>query len=66
MGEWISTKERLPDSDGAYLVYGGFAWNVCIKCYNSEYGCWDDEEGDDYECPIDGIDYWMPLPDSPK
>lgn len=44
---------------------------ITILMWNCEEGYWDDEEGDDYECDADKIQYWVPLseisiPEPPK
>ena len=69
--EWIKTSEQLPPrvegaeySNPQVLTYshGEYA----ILCFNHEHECWDDESGDDYECDIEEIEWWQPLPKSPE
>ena len=67
---WIKTSESLPKrkADVGYsqvpcLVY--FRKQITILQFNHEHQCWDDEDGDDYCCDIESVDFWMPLPDAP-
>lgn len=62
MGEWISVKDRLPDKDGQYLVYG---LGVTVAFLNMRDECWDDADGDDYWKDLDYFTHWMPLPEAP-
>ena len=56
---WIKITERLPEEDKRYLVmYKGY---VCILSFNSFHKCWDDEEGDDYECDIEAVTHWQEI-----
>lgn len=36
-----------------------------ILMWNCEERYWDDEEGDDYECDADGVQYFLPLSEIP-
>lgn len=81
MSEWISVKDRLPKTDGHYLVYKdtGFGFGlqeVCgfarnLKDIDDE--CFTRKKAGFYkydrECgfyePAD-ITHWMPLPEPPK
>lgn len=64
---WIDVKERLPERDPnvkystvkCLVVFQG---TVCILTFNHEHECWDDESGDDYQCDINAVEKWMPLP----
>jgi hypothetical protein len=67
---WIKTSESLPKrninvkySQVPCLVY--FKGQITILQFNHEHQCWDDEDGDDYCCDIESVDFWMPLPSAP-
>jgi hypothetical protein len=67
---WIKTSESLPErKQGAIysqvpcLVF--FRNQITILQFNHEHQCWDDEDGDDYCCDIESVDFWMPLPSAP-
>jgi hypothetical protein len=54
--EWISVNDRLPDSDGKYLVYTGHdlihtMYYYATNAFGFEH--WD-------------VTHWMPLPEPPK
>lgn len=59
---WIKCGDRLPENDGAYLVwlnddYAELLWE----------GCWCWLDGD--SLPLwdrEGLTHWMPLPDAPS
>lgn len=34
-----------------------------VACYNIEYKCFDDSEGDDYLCDIEDVELYMIVPD---
>lgn len=59
--KWISVNDRLPDSDGDYLVYG--------NCTNNGDGC---DIAHFLSYPLDEFEryiqptHWMELPDTPK
>ncbi len=68
---WIKTKEKQPErqpnvrySQVPCLVY--YNGQVMILQFNHEHECWDDEDGDDYCCDIESVEYWMPLPTPPS
>jgi len=68
---WIKTKEQLPErkpkvrySQVPCLVY--YKGEVMILQFNHEHECWDGDDGDDYCCDIEEVEYWMPLPEPPK
>lgn len=52
--KWISTKERLPDKPGLYLVYNKWGIRICI--FSVEDG----------EFMLSEYDYWMNLPSKPE
>ena len=63
---WISTKERLPDKKGFYLVQVGAPYKPVrvyeYKPYNlhESMNLWRGESGS-YVCDW-FVEYWMPLP----
>lgn len=68
---WIKTKEKQPErqpnvrySQVPCLVY--YKGQVMILQFNHEHECWDDEDGDDYCCDVESVEYWMPLPNPPS
>lgn len=61
---WIKTIEEVPQNEEKVLTcYYGF---YKLLTWNSQYGCWDDEKGDDYFCDREQVEYWMRLPEMPK
>ena len=64
-GGWISVKERLPEKSGTYLCYQPKAADICALNtvrYSTQRG-W---MGKEYGSRIEGIEYWMPLPEPPE
>lgn len=63
--EWISVKERLPDSDGWVNVFNGH--NVHHGTYR-ERSRFDDTKlfMDAHWLDIVNVTHWMPLPSPPK
>jgi hypothetical protein len=61
--EWISVKDRLPESNDTHLIIAGVTkwYDVCH--YDLDRGVW-------YDCidydDVDGVTHWMPLPEPPK
>ena len=41
-------------------------YQVQILQFNHEHECWDQEDGDDFDCSIDKVIYWMPIPECPQ
>lgn len=71
--EWISVKDRLPETDNIKedifcLVYNESHCTISIHPYCQFYKCWNDEENDDYFCEAigDEITHWAPLPAPPS
>lgn len=60
MSEWISIKDRLPESDKKVLITDGrnmmvswyYRWNGMIRWVDTLY--------------VRDITHWMPLPESPE
>ena len=44
----------------------GHYYQTQILVFNHEHECWDQEDGDDYDCDINQVKYWMYLPEPPK
>ena len=62
--EWISVKDRLPESDGECVLIALRCGVVDIGWYYKQFGCWKIEFVNRYE---DGENtHWMPLPQPPK
>jgi hypothetical protein len=62
---WISVKDRLPEKSGTYLCYQPKAADIC--CLNTVR--WSTQlgwMGKEVGSRIEGIEYWMPLPEPPK
>lgn len=67
MSEWkeIKTIDDLPKDDEFCLIVRKGGRYVEMLCWNQRHQCWDDSEGDDYDCdPLD-IGFWMPVPMPP-
>ena len=69
--EWIKTIEQKPEreegknySNPKVIVW--YRGEVTMLCFNHEHECWDDEDGDDYCCDIENVEFWMPLPKNPN
>jgi hypothetical protein len=69
---WIATAEKLhPEKPGVQryeqipclVVHHG---EVLIRQWNCEHLVWDTEDGDDFFCEASAVEYWMPLPETPK
>lgn len=74
-GDWVNTKDRLPERNGKYIVtacdegepYDKKIWNdtvvVCAVYYKSRW-TWEENST---EYSLDGIvTHWMPLPEPPE
>ncbi len=57
--QWIPVAERLPEANTDVLVYGAFG--MIAICRRLESGEWIASFG-----IVQGIAYWIPLPDAPK
>lgn len=69
---WIPCSERLPNSNGCYLVWRPHFWGGEIGmpaiCYFDGQNTWHDSYGVDFERTLQPNDVtaWMPLPDPYK
>ena len=60
MSEWISVKDRMPDTNTRVLA---FAYGQV------QFGEWDGNQlwfGDEYSWQPEYVTHWMPLPQPPK
>ncbi len=66
--EWISVKDRLPESYTTILIYGQATRCSCSKDFKVREGRYK-EHGDfefgEYDCPCN-VTHWMPLPEPPN
>jgi hypothetical protein len=63
--QWVSVKDRLPEKSGTYLCYQPKAADICslnTVRWSTQLGWMGKEVGS----RIEGIEYWMPLPEPPK
>lgn len=69
--KWISVKDRLPDRDGEYVVYGQTeamrellpdVEPIWICNYYKQYGFYNLDLRREY----DFITHWMPMPEAPE
>lgn len=44
----------------------GVYYQIQILQFNHEHECWDNEDGDDYNCDINTVTHWMLLPEPPS
>ena len=65
MSEWISVKERLPESDGKYLIYYYGGYDIAKfkngKFYVLELDLFNSLEWRHEEA----VTHWVPLPEPP-
>lgn len=59
---WISFDEQIPSDNERCLVCYKPWKKVILLTYNSYDECWDDDEGDDYFCDFNEVDFWCSLP----
>lgn len=69
---WFKTSEVLPERDPnkrysqvPCLVVKKGRRHSEVLMFNHEHECWDDADGDDTNCLIEDVEYWMPLPEPP-
>lgn len=72
MEEWISTKDKLPNCNGLYLVwrphYFGGEIGEPVVCYFDGTNTWHDSYGVDFTRILnpDDVTHWMTLPEPPE
>ena len=62
---WVSVKDRMPEKSGTYLCYQPKAADICALNtvrWSTQRGWMGKEVGS----RIEGIEYWMPLPEPPE
>ena len=78
--KWIPVTERLPDSDGKYLVskdlwgipcistlrFAKDGENVCAYDLKGEKNVWYEYDSEYGYYPVNSVTHWMPLPEPPK
>ncbi|WP_225747871.1 DUF551 domain-containing protein [Eikenella sp. Marseille-P7795] len=57
--EWISVKDRLPESSKRYLTFSSFYMQIVTAYYSVERGMWLGV------CRTDEITHWQPFPAPP-
>ena len=78
--KWIPVTERLPKTDGKYLVHKNL-WGtsyistvrfakdgkkVCPYDLKGQKNVWYDYDSETGYFPVDTVTHWMPLPEPPK
>lgn len=71
VGGWISVDDRLPNSNGFYIVWRPHFYpdfGMPAICYFDGTDTWHDSYGVDYSRTLcsNAITHWMPLPEPPK
>ena len=67
---WISVKDRLPDEEDYRSCHEN--WDGCVIWTNGSdiglgwYSTITGDWADIYDCDIDDVTHWMPLPEPPK
>ena len=67
---WISVKDRLPDEEDYRSCHEN--WDGCVIWTNGSdiglgwYSMTTGDWADIYDCDIDDVTHWMPLPEPPK
>lgn len=62
--EWIKTENQTPN-DGEQVLCLYYRHTYKLLVWNNIYNCWDGEDGDDYYCSRDEVEYWTHLPKKP-
>ena len=62
--EWIKTENQTPN-DGEQVLCWYYGHQYKLLIWNDTYNCWDNEDGDDYFCSQDKVEYWTYLPKKP-
>lgn len=71
---WVSTTDRAPNDNEStpYLCmrrYEGKSkpfYQRQILVFNPDHMVWDNEDGDDFNCELNQVSHWMPLPAPPS
>ena len=58
----VKFSERRPQDKQQCLVCDKYEKRVRILTFNAYNECWDDEDGEDYFCDFDRVDFWERLP----
>lgn len=82
MSKWISVTERLPDTDGEYLIFSNGYVGILPPCISTALFAkslrgkclmWDEPDRSGFynydgegEWEEKGVTHWMPLPEPPK
>ena len=67
VGEWISVKDRLPDSSGYYLTYrGGYCYVLSYSTKHKLFNIYDEDDSEWAKRYHIAVPHWMPLPQPPK
>jgi len=71
MENWIKTSEKQPDKKENVRVsqvpcLAFYKNEIRVLYFNHTHECWDNEDGDDFECRIEDVEYWMLLPEKPN
>lgn len=64
--KWEKINNKDLSRDGDYLVIKKDSKLIEHLVFNSHQKCWDDCTGDDFECSLDSVAYFMPFPDIPE
>ena len=55
--EWKNINKEEPEDSQRVLVCDKGFREVRILTYNDHYKCWDTEDGDDYYCDLNSIEW---------
>lgn len=67
VGEWISVKDRLPDSSGNYLTYrDGYCYVLSYSTKHKLFNTFDEVDSEGAKRYHIAVTHWMPLPSAPK
>ena len=76
---WYFTEDQLPETNGRksvkcicekrYERQGNdkliVSYHTEVLCYDPRHKCWDDADGDDYNCDLNQVRRWTYLPYPP-
>jgi|GEM_PF-2546942 len=68
---WKQTSEELPirpdnkrrPTTGCLVIRNR---QMELLYFDHDNECWNDSQDDDYKCDINGVEYWMMLPEFPN